>query len=121
MKPFQLVFLTTFVLAAFASAADSGRPEVKVGSKKFTESVILGEIVGDLAKNAGAMVVHRRELGGTRVLWDALLKGDIDIYPEYTGTISGEILAGKGITGETALREALKKRHLRDRDEEGDM
>lgn len=107
MKPFQLVFLTTFVLAVFASAADSSRPEVKVGSKKFTESVILGEIVGDLAKNAGAMVVHRRELGGTRLLWDALLRGEIDIYPEYTGTISGEILAGEGISDQSELRTAL--------------
>jgi osmoprotectant transport system permease protein len=95
MRTFMRVFLTISVLAAFASAADSGKPEVKVGSKKFTESVILGEIVADLAKDAGAVVVHRRELGGTRVLWDALLRGEIDIYPEYTGTISREILAGE--------------------------
>jgi osmoprotectant transport system permease protein len=112
MKIFVHMFLAAFALVAFASAAESVSPDVKVGSKKFTESVILGEIIADLAKNAGAMVVHRRELGGTRVLWDALLKGDTDIYPEYTGTISREILAGKGITDETALREALKIRGI---------
>lgn len=107
MRALVSMFLPIFVLAAFASAADSDKPEVKVGSKKFTESVILGEIVADLAKDAGAVVVHRRELGGTRVLWDALLKGEIDIYPEYTGTISREILAGEGIPDHSGLRTAL--------------
>ncbi|MFI5294991.1 MAG: glycine betaine ABC transporter substrate-binding protein [Thermodesulfovibrionales bacterium] len=112
MKAFLYVMLPILLLVAIVVSAENSKPDVKVGSKKFTESVILGEIVTDLARNAGATVVHRRELGGTRVLWDALLKGDIDIYPEYTGTISREILAGKGITGETALREALKKRGI---------
>ncbi len=107
MKVFLRVFLLIFMLAAFASAAGSSRSEVNVGSKKFTESVILGEIVADLAKDAGAMVVHRRELGGTRLLWDALLRGEIDIYPEYTGTISGEILSGEGISDQSELRTAL--------------
>jgi osmoprotectant transport system permease protein len=110
MKVFLRALLPVLVLAALASAGGDSNPEVKVGSKKFTESVILGEIAADLAKNAGARVVHRRELGGTRVLWDALLKGEIDIYPEYTGTISREILAGEGISDQAdpaELRAAL--------------
>ena len=97
MKVFLRVFLPVLVIAALASAGDDSGPEVKVGSKKFTESVILGEIAADLAKTAGAKVVHRRELGGTRVLWDALLKGEIDIYPEYTGTISERSWPAKGV------------------------
>jgi osmoprotectant transport system permease protein len=109
MRAFLRLFIPIFALAAFASAADSINPEVKVGSKKFTESVILGEIAADLAKNARVAVVHRRELGGTRVLWDALLKGEIDIYPEYTGTISREILAGEGISDQSELHTALRR------------
>ncbi len=46
-------------------------------------------------------------LGGTRLLWNALVRGDIDIYPEYTGTLSEEILARKGIGGDNAIRKAL--------------
>ena len=84
--------------------------KVIIGSKKFTESVILGEIIFHLTANAGGRPVHRRELGGTRILWNALLKGDIDVYPEYTGTISEEILAGENIHGTEALRKALKKK-----------
>ncbi|MFL5274779.1 MAG: glycine betaine ABC transporter substrate-binding protein, partial [Anaeromyxobacteraceae bacterium] len=82
----------TLGLGGAASAA-AGPPPLRVGSKKYTESVILGELVAQLAAGAGAgaRVEHRRELGGTRVLWDALLAGEIDVYPEYTGTISEEL------------------------------
>ncbi|MHA1108750.1 MAG: ABC transporter permease/substrate-binding protein [Alphaproteobacteria bacterium] len=96
------------VLPGIAAAAES----VVVGSKKFTESVILGEILSGLARSAGAAAQHRRELGGTRVLWGALLKGDIDIYPEYTGTISGEILARRGIDNIEKMRTALAARGI---------
>ena len=67
-----------------------------VGSKKFTESVILGELLTLLARDAGANVRHEAQLGGTRILWNALLAGEIDIYPEYTGTIVKEIFSFPG-------------------------
>ncbi len=54
--------------------------------------------------------VHRRELGGTQVLFHALEADELDVYPEYTGTITGEIFAGRTIADETALRAALAKR-----------
>jgi len=66
-----------------------------VGSKKFTESVILGEIIKTLAENEGVNSLHKAQLGGTRVLWNALVKGEIDAYPEYTGTIIKEIFSGE--------------------------
>jgi osmoprotectant transport system permease protein len=69
------------------------RPDVVIGSKKFTENVILGEIARGLAQSEGYSVKHREELGGTRVLFEAVRRGDIDLYPDYTGTILREILA----------------------------
>ena len=98
------------VSAATASAA---APEVRVGSKKFTESVVLGEMATHLARSAEASAVHLRELGGTRVLWNALLKGEIDVYPEYTGTLVQEILAGLKLESADALRDALAERGIR--------
>lgn len=96
-----------------AAAASSGAAiELTVGSKKFTESVILGEMAAMLARDAGAKVSHRRELGGTRVLWSALLRGDIDVYPEYTGTLRAEILAKENIADDSALRTALAARGI---------
>lgn len=68
------------------------QPEIKIGSKKFTESVILGELARGLIQTQHPQVLHIPELGGTRVLWNALLRGEIDIYPEYTGTLIQEIL-----------------------------
>ncbi len=91
-------------LAALGLARAAGAEPVKVGSKAFTESVILGEITGGLVRSAGADVDHRAQLGGTRVLWQALLSGELDVYPEYTGTIVQEILGGREVT---SLEEAL--------------
>lgn len=89
-------------------------PTVRVGSKGFTESVILGEIIAQLARHAGADVRHRAELGGTQILWNSLLVGDIDVYVDYTGTIREEILAdaardGVPLRSEGDMRDALKR------------
>jgi osmoprotectant transport system permease protein len=81
---------------------------IKIGSKKFTESVILGEIATQMGKNISEKVIHIKELGGTRILWNSLLRADIDIYPEYTGTIIQEILAEHHIQGEIELEKTLK-------------
>ena len=71
--------------------------QIAVGSKKFTEGVILGEMATQWLASQGFDTVHRAELGGTQFLWQALLSGDIDIYPEYTGTLLEEILAGRNV------------------------
>jgi osmoprotectant transport system permease protein len=98
------------LLLATGLAADSPEPTVRVGSKTFTESVILGEIGVRLIDETGTPAVHRRELGGTQVLFHALEANELDIYAEYTGTISGEILSGKKVRDEDALRKALAER-----------
>ena len=72
--------------------------QIAVGSKKFTEGVILGELATQWLASPGFDTVPRAELGGTRFLWQALLSGHLDIYPEYTGTLLEEILAGQNVT-----------------------
>ncbi|MBT7609589.1 MAG: ABC transporter permease subunit [Bacteriovoracaceae bacterium] len=60
---------------------------IVIGSKKFTESVLLGEILSILLeKKFNAKVSRKFGLGGTKIAFDALVNGDIDTYPEYTGT-----------------------------------
>jgi osmoprotectant transport system permease protein len=100
------------VLAACPGAPVEG-PAVRVGSKKFTESVILGDLVTQLARSTGARAEHRRELGGTQVLWQALRRGEIDLYPEYTGTLRQEIFSGRALPDDEALRQALAAEGLR--------
>jgi len=100
-------------LAAAATTAAGADDAVRIGSKKFTESVILGEMARLLVQASGHTAEHRRELGGTRVLWGALLAGEIDVYPEYTGTLLQEILAKERLVDEVALVDALVRRGLR--------
>jgi osmoprotectant transport system substrate-binding protein len=59
---------------------------VRIGSKDFTEQLILGEMYALLLENAGIATETRLNLGGTQVAQEALLAGEIDLYPEYTGT-----------------------------------
>ena len=99
------------LIFALGFLTEQSGPTVRVGSKVFTESVILGEMARDLIQGAGAPTVHRRELGGTQVLFHALEADELDIYPEYTGTIATEILAGKEqIRDEAGCGERQQKR-----------
>lgn len=75
------------LVALFAAAPLLGAEPIQVGSKRFTESYVLGEL---LAQSAGGR--HRPGLGSTAILVEALRTGAIDAYPEYTGTIAREIL-----------------------------
>ena len=109
LVPMIGISLAILSLGSSAVAADA----VRIGSKKFTESVILGEAARLLVTEAGLRAHHRRELGGTRVLWNALIRGEIDVYPEYTGTLRAETLAKLNLKSDEALGKALKARGLR--------
>ncbi|MFV1969118.1 MAG: glycine betaine ABC transporter substrate-binding protein, partial [Pirellulaceae bacterium] len=105
------VIVIVLMLLAVAFTPLSSRPvEIKIGSKKFTESVILGEMLKLLAEDAQGSTTHYRELGGTQLVFQALVNGDIDIYPEYTGTIVEEILASKASESMATMQAALKLR-----------
>jgi osmoprotectant transport system substrate-binding protein/osmoprotectant transport system permease protein len=106
----RTAFIALVLLTAFTSAACA--KDIVIGSKKFTESVVLGEIARDLIEAQGMAARHRRELGGTRILWEALLRGDIDLYPEYTGTIAQELLSGATLPDQAAIAVALAERGL---------
>jgi len=92
------------------SASSAPPTALRIGSKTFTESVILGEIAAALTQGHGAPVVHRRALGGTQIVFGALAAGEIDLYAEYTGTLAQEILRG---VPEDALASALAARGIR--------
>jgi len=105
----RAVFCLTLMIFGCADGAPARKITVAIGSKKFTESVILGEMATQLAQSAGANAVHRHQLGGTQILWKALLAGDIDLYPEYTGTIAREILTGQNLDKDADLAPILAR------------
>ena len=77
-------------------AADTAASKAAVGSKRFTESYILGEIVTQTLRGQGVAAEHRQGLGNTGILEQALMSGAVDVYPEYTGTIVRELLKREG-------------------------
>ena len=82
---------------------------IVVGSKKFTESYVLGEIARTVLERSGFTVEERAGMGGTIILWQALRGEQIDAYPEYTGTIGEEILKTRQPLSEEQMRQALGK------------
>ena len=71
--------------AVWASGAAGGR-DVIVGSKNFTEQIVLGELVAQAIEREGLSVERRFNLGGTAIAHQALISGGIDAYVEYSGT-----------------------------------
>jgi glycine betaine/choline ABC-type transport system substrate-binding protein len=84
----------TAILVLVASlAAGCSEPRIVVGSKNFTEQVLLGEIVaGHIERRLGLDVDRRLNLGGTLLAHEALKNGSLDLYPEYTGTALTAVL-----------------------------
>lgn len=71
---------------ASPAPAPAEAPTIVVGSKDFTENILLGQMLVVALEEAGIPVEDRTNLGGTVVNRDALLAGDINVYPEYNGT-----------------------------------
>ena len=86
----RLLIAAALLLSALASAGADTR--IKVGSKRFTESYVLAEIALQTLQRAGVEAEHLQGLGNTAILEQALLGGQVDLYPEYTGTIVRELL-----------------------------
>ena len=109
--------LAPLLLAAvFLAAAGCGRPgerPLRVGSKNFTEQVILGEIAAQALERAGVAVERKLDLGGTFVCHRALVAGELDLYPEYTGTAFTAILQEKPISDPVRVRETVAREYRR--------
>ena len=102
-------FLLIFSCVPAFLINSSSAADVVIGSKKFTESYVLGEIAKRTLTDAGIPAEHRQGMGGTIILWEALRGGQIDAYPEYTGTIATEILKSDSTLSLDQIRNSLEK------------
>lgn len=101
--------LFCFFLMLASICAATADNTLTVGSKRFPESEIIGEMLTQIANHVGeAKVTHKQGLGNTGIVFNALKQGSIDIYPEYTGTISQELLKDKGKVSLAAMNAQLK-------------
>jgi osmoprotectant transport system substrate-binding protein len=103
-----LVGLVVVLLLAGCSRT-AATVTVKVGSKDFTEEFILAEMYALLLEDAGFKVERKFNLGGTPIAHAALVKGDIDLYPEYTSTGLLTVLKEKPLADAKAILEAVRK------------
>ena len=81
-------WLTLLLLVSACAHASSDQPVLSVGSKTFGESYILAEMAAQLLESDGYEVERKLGLGGTLIAFEALKAGAIDVYPEYTGTLT---------------------------------
>jgi glycine betaine/choline ABC-type transport system substrate-binding protein len=101
------------LLGLVAAACREGRGAVRIGSKNFTEQVILGEIAAQALEQEGVPVERRLDLGGTLVCHTAMTSGQLDLYPEYTGTALTAILGRKPAGDRGAVRSIVAAEYAR--------
>lgn len=93
LRIFPAVLLCVLISIVPLASCGSSKKSVVVGSKNETEQMILGEIVAQhLERRLGRAIERRAGLGGTAILYQSMLSGEVGIYPEYTGLIASEIL-----------------------------
>src|SRR5499427_6474578 len=99
-------------LLAFATGAAFAQT-VKVGSKNFTEQFILAEIYAQALEAAGIKVERKINLGGTLIAHKALEEKQIDLYPEYTGTMLLAVLKAEPMTDRKAVYDKVKAEYAK--------
>src|ERR1700724_2897052 len=105
IRGLRLLGLT--VVAALFSAAPA-LSQVKIGSKNFTEQFVVAEIYAQALEAAGLKVERKLNLGGTLIAHKALEEKQIDLYPEYTGTMLLVVLKGEPMTDQKAVYDKVK-------------
>ncbi|MEM8765803.1 MAG: glycine betaine ABC transporter substrate-binding protein [Pseudomonadota bacterium] len=105
------MLLGAVITFASFSASLAAEP-IRIASKNFNESYILSELMAQLLEEAGFEVERRFGLGGTLICFEALAAGEIDLYAEYTGTLSQVILGSPEVTEPEALNTLLAARGL---------
>lgn len=93
--------------------ADSGAP-IRVGSKNYTESILVANMIADVVEASGMPVERNFGLGGTGVIHQALVSGEIDVYPEYTGTALLVILKQPADSNPERVYQTVKDAYAKD-------
>jgi hypothetical protein len=105
MKASRLTLLI-FCLGICSGVCAQPKP-IAVGSKNFTEGYVLAEVMAQLLESRDIRVERKFGFGGTLVAFEALRAGEIDVYAEYTGTISQGILGADAALGDSSLNAEL--------------
>ena len=106
--------ITVLACLSLAGCSKTGAPPIIVGSKNFTEQVVLGEIIAQhLERRLHRPVERRLNLGGTLLTHEALRSGQIGLYPEYTGTALAAILKESIETDSARVLARVREEYVR--------
>jgi osmoprotectant transport system substrate-binding protein len=108
MKQSRMFAVAALTCAALFTLAAQGQQPVRVGSKNFTEQFVLAELYSQALEAAGVKVEKKLNLGGTLIAHKALEEKQIDLYPEYTGTILLAVLKEETMTDPKAVYDKVK-------------
>ncbi|MDG1859813.1 MAG: glycine betaine ABC transporter substrate-binding protein, partial [Emcibacteraceae bacterium] len=103
------ILIIVSVMLGFSAQAQNEKDKITIGSKMHGESYLLAEIMAQLLENNDYEVDRKFGFGGTLICYNALLEGEIDIYPEYTGTISEAIFTADEKLGENPTLDDYEK------------
>ena len=106
-------FRFLFVAVAAALFTVSALAQIKVGSKHFTEQFVVAEIYAQALEAAGIKVERKLNLGGTLIAHKALEEKQIDLYPEYTGTMLLVVIKAEPMTDQKAVYDKVKSEYAR--------
>lgn len=107
-RPAGIVFVAVLLLATGCKGSRSSR--IVIGSKFFTEQVVLAELIAQhIEARTGLRVERKSNLGSTQICHQALLAGDLDLYPEYTGTALTAVLGEKPAGDSAAVYQQVKQ------------
>lgn len=110
MKIKFISLMIVFVLLIAALAGCQGSSDtIKIGHKNFTEQRILGQMLGILIEEKTDYKVDVKEFGGTQLLFEAITNNEIDVYPDYTGTLYATMLHMEGETDPSAVYDIVKE------------
>lgn len=107
----RIALLAVVVALCAPGCKRDGKRVFTIGSKNFSEQVILGEIAAQGLEARGLEVDRRLNLGGTFVCHQALVAGELDLYAEYTGTAFTAILKRKPVSDPAAVREEVAREY----------
>lgn len=113
LRPRGLTVALVFALLA-APVVTADAAGLRIGSKNFTEQVVLGELYAQALEAKGVRVERKLNMGGTLIAHQALVSGEIDMYPEYTGTALANVLKAETMTDPDAVYQKVKAHYERE-------
>ena len=108
MRPSRVLAASLATLAALLLGVTAADAQVRVGSKNFTEQFVVAELYAQALEAAGIKVERKLNLGGTLIAHKALEEKQIDLYPEYTGTMLLVVMKAEPMTDQKAVYDKVK-------------